>query len=100
MLTELLKPGGVELARRWLAALLVVPAAEREEVVRMVEAQIVAEYDLPRDEADREMVVRYPAVQREGYVEEVVKTYEVKKTNGSASAAENDEQRRRRAEGA
>jgi hypothetical protein len=102
MLTELLKPGGVELARRWLAALLLVPAAEREVVVKAVEAKIVKEYDLPLDaEAQegagaepREMVVRYPAVQREGYVEEVVKRYGVADGKNGADA-ERDGARRR-----
>jgi hypothetical protein len=105
MLTELLKPGGVELARRWLAALLLVPAAEREEVVKAVEAKIVKEYDLPLDaeargdaaNESREVVVRYPAVQREGYVEEVVKRYGVAEGNGAG--AEREGERRRGAAG-
>lgn len=44
MLTELLRPCGPELARRWLAALLLVPADQRESVVQAVEAQIVREF--------------------------------------------------------
>ncbi len=44
MLSELLKPAGPELARRWLAALLLVPDAEREAVVSAVEAQILDEF--------------------------------------------------------
>ncbi|USO00305.1 MAG: hypothetical protein H6810_06510 [Phycisphaeraceae bacterium] len=44
MLIELLKPAGPELARRWLAALLLVPESEREAVVDAVERQIVGEY--------------------------------------------------------
>lgn len=94
-----MRPGGVELARRWLAALLLVPAAEREEVVKAVEAKIVAEYDLARErESEREIVVRYPAVQREGYVEEIVKRYGVKEPNGTAAI--HGRKRRRRAGGA
>jgi hypothetical protein len=97
MLTELLKPGGVELARRWLAALLLVPAAEREEVVKAVETRIVAEYDLPLEAEAREVVVRYPAVQREGYVEEVVKRYGVSEGNGAAAKQQRASRRRGRA---
>lgn len=93
-LIELLKPGAADLARRWLAALLLVPAAEREEVVKAVEAQIVAEYDLGEDAAEREMVVRYPAVQRAGYVEEIVKRYEVKEHAPNEARRADGERRR------
>jgi hypothetical protein len=44
MLTELLRPLGAELGRRWLAALLLVPEGEREELVEELERQIVREY--------------------------------------------------------
>lgn len=53
LLIELLKPAGPELGRRWVAALLLVPEAEREAVVAAVESQITAEYerDRPDDRA-------------------------------------------------
>ncbi|MGE3106812.1 MAG: hypothetical protein AB7G11_09020 [Phycisphaerales bacterium] len=44
MLVELLRHGGIELSRRWIGALLVVPASEREGVVEAVERQIIALY--------------------------------------------------------
>lgn len=44
MLVELLRPSGPELARRWLAALMVVPEGERAAVVESVEARIVSMY--------------------------------------------------------
>lgn len=44
MLTELLRPLGPELGRRWLAALLLVPEAERGALVAAIEEQIVREY--------------------------------------------------------
>ncbi len=44
MLVELLRPAGPELARRWVAALLLVPEGEREGVVSAVERSIVEEY--------------------------------------------------------
>ncbi|MEM0983080.1 MAG: hypothetical protein AAGI17_03915 [Planctomycetota bacterium] len=44
MMIELLRPVGPELARRWLATLLLVPEAEREAVVAAVERQMALEY--------------------------------------------------------
>lgn len=44
MLIELLKPAGPELGRRWLAALLLVPEAQRASVVEAVEQQICEEF--------------------------------------------------------
>lgn len=49
MLIELLKPTGPELARRWVAALLLVPEQHREAVVEAVELQIAAEYRAEQD---------------------------------------------------
>ena len=51
MIVELLQPAGPDLARRWLAALMLVDRAERELVVESIERQIVAAYvptDIPR----------------------------------------------------
>ncbi|MEL6796240.1 MAG: hypothetical protein AAFO89_05395 [Planctomycetota bacterium] len=44
MLIELTKSTGPDLARRWLAALTLVPEHDRESVVRAVERQIHAEF--------------------------------------------------------
>lgn len=44
MLVEVMKPMGPELARRWVAALTLVPHREREAVVEAVERQIASEY--------------------------------------------------------
>ena len=44
LLIELMRPGSVELARRWVSALMLVPVDEREAIVSAVEAQIVADY--------------------------------------------------------
>lgn len=57
MLIELLRPAGPDLARRWVAALTLVPEHERERVVRAVERQIHAEFsthesDAPADGSD------------------------------------------------
>lgn len=44
ILVEMMRPTGPELARRWLAALTLVPGEQREAVVAAVERQIVAEF--------------------------------------------------------
>ena len=41
---DLLRPDSMELARRWVSALMLVPEDERESIVQAVEAQIVADY--------------------------------------------------------
>lgn len=55
---------------------MLVPREEREAVVRGVERRIVEEYG--QSESERQVRVRRGPVQREGYVEEVIATYEVK----------------------
>lgn len=44
MIVELLRPAGPDLARRWLAALLLVDISEREAVVSSIERQIAETY--------------------------------------------------------
>jgi len=44
MLVDLLQPVGPERARRWLAALTLVPEDEREGVIQSVEAAILKQY--------------------------------------------------------
>lgn len=46
LLVDLLKPIGPELARRWVAALLLIPEEERLAVIENVEAEIVRQYAL------------------------------------------------------
>tara|TARA_R110002072_G_scaffold42064_16_gene118318 strand:- start:12422 stop:12580 length:159 start_codon:yes stop_codon:yes gene_type:complete len=48
-LVELMRPGSVELARRWVSALMLAPASEREAIVQAVEAQMVEDYPEPGD---------------------------------------------------
>jgi hypothetical protein len=78
MLVELLKPAGPDLARRWLAALLLVDREDRPALVAEIEKRVASVYrkDAPAD--GRQVEVVYPPVQREGYVEQVTTTYEVK----------------------
>lgn len=100
LLIELLRPLTPEIARRWLSALLLVPAEEREAVVSRVQAAIVESYSgtsalaeplapasgrrtdvvfpsIPADDQaeERQIHVVFPAKQRDGFVEQVVKTY-------------------------
>ncbi len=44
MLIELLRPTGTALARRWLAALLLAPEADREAIVESVEQRMATLY--------------------------------------------------------
>ena len=76
MLVEMLRPGGAELARRWLACLMVAPSSEREAIVRSVENRMAELYLAQRSE--REVQVAHPPEQREGYFEHKVTTYVVK----------------------
>lgn len=72
MLVELLRPATPELARRWLAALLLVPESERAAVVAAVERQITETYERA---SPPELDVVHPPTASEGYVEQVVVTY-------------------------
>lgn len=73
MLVELLRPVGPELARRWLAALLLVPEGDRAAVVRTIEEHLAGLYG----EGGRgaEFTVLHPPEQKAGYVEQVEVTY-------------------------
>ncbi|MBY0261247.1 MAG: hypothetical protein K2Q20_02830 [Phycisphaerales bacterium] len=78
MLLELLRPCGVELARRWVAALMLVPVDEREAVVSAIEASLAREYAGASYSGEGRLTsVVHPPVQREGYVEQVFTSYSV-----------------------
>ncbi len=92
MLIELLQPTGPDLARRWLAALLLVPREDRQAVVASVEDRITSLYadgaamgavmgevmgEADASSESREVDVIHPPVQHDGYVEEVRTTYAV-----------------------
>lgn len=53
-LVELMRPAGIDLARRWVAALLLVPEHEREGVVLAVEKRIVEEFASDEDSTSAE----------------------------------------------
>lgn len=86
MIVQALRPGTAELARRWLAALLVVPEAEREGVVSAVERRIVSTFGskgaAPSDDdrPAREFRVVSPPRQREGYIEQIESTFVVRES--------------------
>lgn len=100
LMIELLRPLTPELSRRWLSALLLVPEDERSAVVARVERAIVESYSgagplaepivpgskratdivlpsIPPDAQaeERQVHVVFPPNQREGFVEQVVRTY-------------------------
>lgn len=75
MLVELLRPAGPDLARRWLAALLVVPREDREAVVEAVERRVAAIYPLGPGVSAEEVTVIHPPRQGDGCVEQVEVTY-------------------------
>ncbi len=77
MLVELLQPMGPELARRWLAALLLVPRGEREGFVAAIERRIVDTYGPDATTTMRELHVLSPPLQRGDHVEQVETTYDV-----------------------
>lgn len=78
LLLELLRPCGVELARRWVAALMLVPVDEREAVVSAIEARLAREYAGASYAGEGRLTsVVHPPVQREGYVEQVFTSYSV-----------------------
>ena len=72
---------GPELARRWLAALLVVPSEQREALVAEVERRVVAAHGRATTAAaeakrgEPVVYVRGAAAQRDGFVEEVETSY-------------------------
>lgn len=95
-MVEMLRLGQAEVARRWLAALMLVPASERAGVVAAVERQIVTTWasrepaaDAPTHEPDAEREVRVvsPPRQRAGYVEQVETTYVMREAKPAKSKA-------------
>lgn len=92
MMIELLRPLGPELARRWLAALLLVDEGDRAGVVESVERHIASVYGgaSPAGESV-ELKVVHPPTDRGGYVEQVEVTY--------ARAEERGQKRRGRRQG-
>lgn len=79
LLIELMQPASPELARRWLAALLLVPREEREAVVASIEARINQLYPMQpavQPEAqDTHLEIIHPPRPHAGYTEQVHTTY-------------------------
>lgn len=65
--------GSADLLRRWTAALLAVPPAEREGVIEAIEQRVAELYPAPA----RPLHLVQPPVQRAGYVEQTIRTYDV-----------------------
>ena len=85
MLVELLQPMGAELARRWVAGLLMVPRDEREHVVEAVVGRIAEVY--AREDAGEDVCfdIAGEVMQKEGYVEQTIRTYAAGKKHGKKS---------------
>ncbi len=47
LIVELMREGGMELTRRWVAALVLVAPEDRESLVTAIEERVAAAYDLP-----------------------------------------------------
>ena len=47
LIVELMREGGMELTRRWVAALVLVAPEDRESLVAAIEERVAAAYDLP-----------------------------------------------------
>ncbi len=105
MLVELLRPLGPELARRWLAALLAIPAHEREAAVAAIESRVAEAYEQrlsgsrKKSRKGRSFDVLSPPVQKDGYTEQVVTTYDLGEP-GVGQGSQSDAKRRRRSAGA
>lgn len=105
MLVELLRPAGPDLARRWLSALLIVPADERETVVAAVERKVCECYPHGASAGagahppggGRGLTLVQPPEQREGYVEQVEVSFEDVPVAGvrATRAARGDVRKRR-----
>lgn len=74
---EVMKGGGAELGRRWMAALYRAPAEDREAIVDAIEARILSVYDDETGDAAEETMLHIAedAVHKEGFVEQVIRSY-------------------------
>jgi len=61
MIVELMRRAGADLARRWLATLLLAPEEEREAVVASVEARMAELYPAPPPEIPADQHASEPA---------------------------------------
>jgi len=80
MLIELLRAGTPDLARRWVAALLLVPESERAAVVNAVELRIVTEYGALASHAESDadppmMHIAENPVVKDGHTEQIIRSY-------------------------
>jgi hypothetical protein len=81
-LIEILKgfgPEGSDLIRRWVAALLLVPEGEREQVVAAVETRVAATYrevSMGPGVGASTVTLRTAPVQGDGFVEETERVFE------------------------
>lgn len=99
-LIELLRRGGPELGRRWLAALMLVDPAEREGVVAEIERTFAERYRRGPAGARAEgtnvsVTVVHPPERRAGYIEQKETTYEATPDHPAESRSRPASKRRR-----
>lgn len=92
LLVELLQPLGPELARRWVAALMMVDREDREAMVSAIERKVVENYGphaktparsaestaVAEGHAPREITLVHPPRRDSEYIERIETTYEVR----------------------
>lgn len=76
-------PDGVDLVRRWVSALLLVPEAERPGVVAAIERRIAGAYAAGEEPL---IHLRGPVVQRDGYIERIERTFTAASKPGRGAA--------------
>lgn len=102
LLTELLRMAGgegAELLRRWSAALLMAPAAERRAIVEAVEARIVELYAaesplVDGEEEERLLHIESEPKKREGFTEVIVRSFAAKAADEAKPPAARSKKRR------
>jgi len=93
MLTELMREGGVELSRRWVAALMLAPESEREAIVESVTQRLVELYppesrgEDAAEDGQRMLHVAGEVVQRDSFVEQVIRSYAVRAADGKGAGS-------------
>jgi len=106
MLIELMRPAGPELARRWLAALLLAPERDRPSIVAEVERRMVALYAEPLTPTEKEsssvesgddeapvVHIVSPPVQKQGYVETTERAFSQKPRKAKAKRHKDNDAR-------
>jgi hypothetical protein len=85
VLVDALRRAGTEMGQRWLALLARAAPPHRAALITEVERLVAERY---ADEGTIEVAVRYPPVQRRGFVEQTETVYRVRRGSARRRAAE------------